>query len=302
MFKISFKERSRNLYQEVNLSKKSIPEILSIIPLKDKQKLDYFFRKFFVTDFLGYVLFGEKPCAFTGFNDKLINFNKNSRSISWPFIIPSNLRFRTSYKTWIKYKDYFSFSNFLIKEEVNPWTGVGTLIVIINKHLFLKTVKANIDDFERVLKRKVSLEELWKQVLEKPLFSEVLKSHDGLIGTVLGYGRNNSFEFHKKSFLNQPSILKNPWENCSTYEQNNKDIQKISFFNQFSGNFSQDLRLTFLPGFMAIIDSSETNQILKKYLICREKMLNFYKDKNFLETTLKLLTQIQCLAFESQTP
>jgi hypothetical protein len=43
------------------------------------------------------------------------------------------------------------------------------------------------------------------------------------------------------------------------------------------------------PTFMADINTEETKQLKLEYLQTREKILDFYKGKNFLEATLELL-------------
>lgn len=268
-------------------SKIDISEILSNIPVRDKKRLEYFFREFFVTNFLGYVLFHAKPVAIHQYLDSF----KDTTSISFSFFVPSNLKSRKSYKTWLKYRDLFPMSNFVIKEEKNPWANRGSLVIVLNKQLFIETVDENIHDFEVVLGRKIHSEDLWKEVQEKPLLTDILKLHDGLIGTLLGYGRNNSWKFYSERTLPHNELtIRTPWEKNIVFNKIDNLIRSIGFVDQFCGNFTQDLNLTFLPAFKAIIGSSETNQLINKYVDCREKMLNFYVNKDFLETTLKLLT------------
>lgn len=45
-----------------------------------------------------------------------------------------------------------------------------------------------------------------------------------------------------------------------------------------------------LPGFYAIIDHPETLHLKQHYLETKEKMIDYYKDKDFLEATLETLT------------
>lgn len=45
-----------------------------------------------------------------------------------------------------------------------------------------------------------------------------------------------------------------------------------------------------LPGFRAAFNSAETQSLRKRYFQARNTLTEYYKGKNFLEATLRLLT------------
>lgn len=287
-----FNENAQNqLLCNEDLSTKSIPEILQKMPIKEKERLEYFFRYFFVVEFLGYVLFGQKPCAISSHYRTLGSLSNIHPHVIMSFFVPSNLRRKKGYEVWLKYKDLFPMDNFVFKEEINPWTKEDTLVLVLNKQFFIKTVKENLSDFEGVLNKKIDPEAFFEEAKEKPLLSDVLKFHEGLIGIICGYGRDNSWQFYKeKSGLTDKFILKSPWKNNSVYRHIKRLIGFIGCINQLLGRFSQDLNLTFLPRFKAIEGTAETEQLTSRYVECRKMMIDFYRGKDFLETTLNLLS------------
>lgn len=130
------------------------------------------------------------------------------------------------------------------------------------------------------------------------LMSEVLFNHDGLIGTLLGFGRDNAFLVHEHGIsksdaevddLKQKFNFGNPWE-TEEMELDEK-LESIGWINAFiTGNHLKNLDLNPLPGFIAILDHPETLRLKESYLQTRKKMLAYYKGKDFLEATLLALT------------
>jgi hypothetical protein len=68
-------------------------------------------------------------------------------------------------------------------------------------------------------------------------------------------------------------------------------MMKIGLMDGITGNFSQKLENMLLPGFTADISSDETLDLKKNYLADRQTILDFYSTGEFLEKTLKKLTE-----------
>ena len=182
-----------------------ITEILSNIPLRDRERLEYFFRSLFVMDQFGYVLFDDKPISIGCFQRKIMNYHNDKKEFHWCYFFPYNLKMKKGYETWVKYQWLFHLKDYVIKAEENPWFPCYTNIILINKKLFKETVTNHIKDFEEVLGRKIDLEKLLQEVIKNYFLKDILALHDGLIGTILGYGRDNAWKFYKKHQI----ILKN---------------------------------------------------------------------------------------------
>ncbi len=279
-----------------NYEGKDVAQILKVMPPRDRDRLEYFFRDLVSWDPMGFVLLGEKP----------MSLGATSRTISpcgdcWDRFLysvsPHRLRWQKSYDTWRKYEHLFPMTRFAFLYEEGPFGE--TWYLVVNKKNFIQKVEQHADDFERVLQRKVSGDELLEEGKRKPMIREVLNNHDGLLGTLLGYGRDNSHFFHEAiqkmsedefdEFCKQHNLgdpFKN--ENVEIFERHKKSRDWISAY--ITGSQSKDLELMFPPGFCAILDHPETHHLQERYLKTRRKIIEFYKDKDFLEATLKILT------------
>lgn len=265
---------------------KDISIILSKIPKKDRNNLEYFFKHLVVMDQFGYVLIGEKPMAIGNFYKTPFYRHKEKFHISWNYFTLEKLRMKKGYKTWLKYQKYFPLTNFILKTEENPWAPGVTFILLINKELTKKTILENIRAFRSVMNKNINAETLVETLLKKPILKEALLLHDGLIGILLGYGKNNAWKFYKKT---KNKNFQNVWKNNEINKEITKKIESKSFLSLFSGNYTQDLEIILLPGFIGDTSIPETKKIKKKYLKAREKLIDLYKNKDFLEETLKLL-------------
>lgn len=271
---------------------KQVEEILERMPKKDKARLEYFFREYINLDGMGYVIFGNKPMAISGVEKKLSPFKSFS---SFLFAIsPRRIQFENGFKTWKKYEKIFPMKRFAFRYEENESFITCTFI---NKHAFIEQVQKHADDFKNILKRNVSGEDLLKESEHKDLFTELLQDHDLLTGILYGFGRNNASLFHQSAQLNpeeQTIFLKNhsedPWE--KEWEEFDKNYEKISWFSMYiTGNHLKSTNFIILPGFRAALNNPETIQLKEHYLQTRQKMIDFYKDKDFLTATLQELTR-----------
>jgi len=142
-------------------------------------------------------------------------------------------------------------------------------------------VQENKDDFETVLCSKI---ESGLQLLEESkncsLMSDVLKGHQALMGIVLGYGRENSWKFLEESEKREPLgwvwIEEEYWS-----EQENRA--------EYNSPTECSLALYSCPSFAGVPTSEESLALKDEYLKTKKKVLDYYKDKDFLEATLSLL-------------
>ncbi|MGC1878542.1 MAG: hypothetical protein WA678_04105 [Rhabdochlamydiaceae bacterium] len=166
---------------------KEVSKILEMMPQKDKERLEYFFREYIGWEEMGYVLFGGKPMALTGKDKKLHPFKSFSSFLY--AISPRRIQFKNGFETWQKYEKFFPMKRFVFLYDETESEVNG---LFINKESFLQKVQHYADDFKRILNRDVTGEELLKEGMEKSLLSEVLCDHDLLMGILFGFGRNNA--------------------------------------------------------------------------------------------------------------
>jgi hypothetical protein len=285
-------------WNEVPLSNyegKGVTEILEMMPRRDKTRLEHFFREYVICESMGYVLFGDKPMAFSGIDKKLSPSPFKSFASFLYAISPRRIQFKNAFDTWKKYEKLFPMKRFtFLYEETNSEINC----LFINKRSFLQKVEENAEIFKTILQRNVTAEGLLKEGLQKPFFSEVLSDHEVLIGILFGFGKHNAELFNQRSQLSSNIERNNFCQNFGfedawkhEFEEIDAKWNEIGWLNAYvTGNHLKNLELTMLPGFYADVNHPETLQIKEHFLEQREKTLNFYKDKDFLAATLQELT------------
>lgn len=120
------------------------------------------------------------------------------------------------------------------------------------------------------------------------MFGGVLKHHQGLIGTLLGYGRNNAWAFHLRDQAQQAK--KDPiriLQSAAAQKREKALNEKLKLFTR--GQRFNPLFMN-LPGFVADLDSIETQILRTQYEQDYQTILRRYKEGDFLEVTLQQLT------------
>lgn len=267
---------------QIKASLKGNSEQFINIPLKDVRKLTYLFYEMFILDSGAYTLFGSKAMYMGGSIKPFIFSDLDQLRMSLSL---HNYKIRQGWKTWGKYEHLFHNTPFIWKEEVNPfWTSpaCSRLFVLINKKAFNNIVHLHKDDFEKILGRnEITGDLLLQESQNASLFKTVLKGHDGLIGTLFGFGRNNSWLFEEKKNGNHVSL--DPlW-----------DEKKYDFLlNRPDKMCLKDLSLVLgYPTFLAEQNTNETEVLKKNFIAIRSKILDYYKGKDFLEATFRLLLE-----------
>jgi hypothetical protein len=248
------------------------------MPWKDKQRLTHLFYKMMIREDGGYTLFGCKPVHMSGY------IKPFSLARDWGIffmsIQPSNITTYLGWKTWGKYAHLLKNSQFLLWTEQNPtWPEPhdAVSILLVHRKKLDETIRIHNKDFKTVLQRNdVNTEMLLQESKEKPLLKTVLQGHDGLIGTLFGYGRSNAWLFEKRKNGEQVSLAL-LWE-TEHYEfmWNNRNSKDLSLALDY-------------PSFYCDPNSFETQQLKEEFLKVRDEILNYYRGKEFLEATLGLL-------------
>lgn len=279
----------------------SIAKKLKTISQDEYQCLDYFFRS--ELNCLGYSLFGNKPIAVMGYHEPLTEINSVDKMLNRIFCTfhPENLKMYRGWELWKKHHHLFPMKNYAIIKSKNFFDNNYAAILFINKKEFKKTVQNNIRDFKEILGNEVTPESLLNEVLKsKDIFGDVLKHHQGLIGTLLGFGRHNAWLFHQReelSFLSgeiRPllgapfSLMKQP--------PNSLFQKELDALNQTLQPFDDrevlDLNPLFLslPDFVADPNTAETKRLKADYEQQYRQIIHHYQKGNFLETTLQKMT------------
>ncbi|MBS0626291.1 MAG: hypothetical protein JSS32_09600 [Verrucomicrobia bacterium] len=268
---------------------------LNAIPQKDREQIEWFFR--FLSWDTHFVLFGSKPMGFCGFLEQEPPQEYRSldhfEDFAYRFMLPI-LKLNKGWNLWKKYEHLFPSSRFLLIE--NHDKSRSTIIFMINKSEFLKTVEENINDFRRILGNHITpVILLEKCQRSKDLISDVLKNNDLLLGILLGFGKHNAQLFFRREQImgrsKSESLSLNPKkllpssEFLSLEEELDHINRKLgNFCNSEASDFNQILLL--MPSFFADASDPETQQLKIEYEKQYKDIVKRFQKREFLETVL----------------
>lgn len=247
------------------------------LSVKDKKRLFSFMQMLFTQDSFAYTLLGSKPVSWASYHNPF-PFS------DWTWFCDSLKKYsctmRSGWKTWKKYRHLFPSANFWAEA---PKCHPGSIsILIVNEERFNNVVNNNKKDFQDVLHRNIADGlQLLREAKNRSLMNEVLEGHQALLGIVLGYGRDNSWEFLRRS--EKREFFKWVWD-----EKNEEKPGEI-VIGLGGITIEECLELDSLPSFAGDPHSEESMALKKDYLQTQQRIINYYKDKDFLEATLSLL-------------
>ena len=254
------------------------------IPLEDRMILEDFFRVLILKEGGAYVLFGDKPMAFTAY---LHSPQPNlCTTRTWQSYI-ENQKIKKGWEVWKKYRGQFPSRRFIL--DCRTFDERRSEICLIDAGKLQHIVKDNLADFQSVLGRELTPLTLLKeyQQEESPFFG-LVKGHHALLGICLGFGKMNSWLFHEHAEgmgedpnKVQPVSLKM----ASMRVPSPKTYPLTSVFRE--SNHRKCFKFLYLPLFAADLNSPETVQLQKRYLCQQQKIHEAYAHENFLEVTLK---------------
>lgn len=274
-------------------------DFLIQMPLKDKKRLDYFFRNVCFLNAWAYTIIGSKPVSIHHYTKPLaaikkaikhLNINYVLFGLLWPpnfreacyLFNPEQMRMKLGCDTLIKYIDHFPKSRFSF---FNYFSDNNTVFfAFVDKVKLITVVKQHVEDFQEVLQSLgIDPEELYDNENLHQFFKGL--NSDGLYGIVLGFGRDNAWLFEKYSRVDlQDSPMMSMWP-----EEDEAWLEKINKKDlSFQAWDSSDL---FYPCFACDPESEETRQLRQTYREEREKIIAYYEGKDVVEATLSLLSQ-----------
>lgn len=169
--------------KECSLSRK-----IREIPLEDRATLEAFFHILMLEEGGAYVLFGDKPAAFTACLNSC-QTNVCSERI-WRYY-SENQKIINGWKIWEKYQHQFPSCHFIL--ECKHFNDRRSEICLINKRKFKQAISDNLIHFHSVLGKQVTPASLLREYLggNATLFN-LLKEYHALLGILLGFGTENA--------------------------------------------------------------------------------------------------------------
>lgn len=272
-------------------------DFLIRMPLKDKKRLDYFFRNVCFLNAWAYTFIGSKPMSIHHYTKPLTAFKRGIKSLNMDYVLfgllcppnfrelcylfnPEQMKLKLGCDTLAKYIDYFPNSRFSFFHYFSDNDTV--FFALVDKVKLINLVRQHNEDFQEVLQTlRMAPEELYD---DKNLyrFFKGLNS-DSLCGIVFGFGRNNAQLFEKYSSMDlQDSPMASMWPD--------EDEAWLEGINEKDLSFQAwDASDIFYPCFACDPDSEETRQLRQTYRDEREKIIKYYEGKDVVEATLSLM-------------
>jgi len=203
---------------------RTIEQKLSSIPLEDQEKLEHLFHYMFTGDYFGAVLFGNKPMTFQEFHED--PWKLNSAFSIFPHLY---YYLEQGWNTWLKYETLFPSEDYLFAK-IPAKTGYE-FIILINREAFAKMFEKNQDLFVQALGDKITADAIILEYQKgEKTFSEVLNEDEGLVGLVLGYGREATLLTIRKERASHQLFRKSlhPLTPPATHEKLKSQSRRIS--------------------------------------------------------------------------
>jgi hypothetical protein len=270
---------NHNRLVPLRLSSKSKGSLTVFIPENDRQNLEYFFRTLMLRDDGIYTLIDFKPMSFAAYTEPSTDFNL---SYIYHTLLPRNLRMYWGWQAWLKYRHLFPHPKFELWAEQSPWNDRLVAIIFADIEKVNTCIQTHSRDFKTI-----SNLEGFRHDYPTPFLKTGLKNHEGLIGTLLGYGRNNAWLFQQRA-IGEDTSLTSFWD----VTEEGSALEKIygwkSLISSDSKTIASEL---FIPLFLVDPCSEETELLRNSYRNARISILKIYEGKDFLETTLSLLME-----------
>lgn len=251
-----------------------ISGFINSLNAQEKEYLANFFKVQFFIDAFGYTIFGEKPMSID-----LIDIHRETKSTDgFDYMdiehIWDRYRVKEGWGIWKNYAHKFYQKNISIIEYPSHLSPNCIEIAIINHKNFIKVVSENLEDFQSILGNTLTPSQILNEYLkgDEAVFQKI-RLHDGLFGTLLGYGRENAWEFNRLGRAGE-------------------SMTSFTSLKEFSPELEKNGTKNILPPLFSVIpNSEETLKLRTSYEKQRAKVNSIYQSQDFLEKTLLELAQ-----------
>jgi hypothetical protein len=270
------------------------------MPLKDKQRLDFFFREVCFFNVWAYTLLGSKPSSIDQYTNPWVAFKNGIKHPDffgilhlcfWPphyqriyyLLTPRQLKIKWGWEALKKYFHRFPNSRFALYESCSLDHEIVGL-TLVDKKQMIALVREHFEDFQDALKNQgIEPEELIDHA-KLWAFMRCLGDEE-FAGTLLGYGRGNA-RLYAKWRESDSSVC--PMESAWPEEQ----LVNLEQVNQRTMAFQPwELSDMFYPRFACDPESEETKQLKVTYRKEREKIIQYFEGKDLVEAALSLFNQ-----------
>lgn len=235
---------------------------LNKIPLEDRKKLENFFDYLMHNSIIGYSLCGEKPVSMESF--PVISKIPPKYAIKIFAKHPGYSILWHGLGVWQRYSQWFPSNNFVFR-----FIPAYSTIVLINKRATLKVIEDNLNLFQKYSNSKQTALEFLEEVCFPKDKEYMIRYNTVLLGILLGYGKNNSLAFAKRSY-----------------------VQKLEGFKLYNTNDSLNAFMN--PGFFIInngTNEEENEKIRYTLRLAKQKIEENFNTGPYLEKFITLFTR-----------
>lgn len=288
------------------------------IPQKDRVNLENFFKLLIKDHNFAYTLFGSKPCSIAGYMNPM-EYHTMEGLIpldSFEFVI-----FEKGMESWSKYSHLFPSDKFILKKITFEGKPTFMAMLLINRETTIAILESQLDSIRNRYKLEGTTKDLFnKMILDEKFLQFFLQP--AIEGILLGYGKGNAFHFEKARDLSininknysppfnletlkplsrlfvdgyvskglEPVVLSSTTIEFSSLvdELNNLTNDWITFELTGGDYFLEEFQS---PVFSTYSDNPETRKLNDNYYADRQKIIDAYIEKSFLEVTLNQWTQ-----------
>lgn len=293
----------------------SVVQVLASIDSREKDILKFFFQSLFASGDFAYTLFGNKPMALMDHNLEFAFFEQNKGKLRRKAILELQ-----GWEIWKKHAHRFSITQFYF---INKKTKSGFNGALICKKSSQKLINKHSELFKNISEPSTVIETITDRMNNLENDVEFPEHYFQCLGILLGYGHNNAkayeqdssnrnllaagpFDLKKYSsqetenLINQTNLnIRNVHLPSKVYSPNIKDLlHQLSSHRQSYGPIKATHKINPLcpirtPGFMAVSNNPETEEIINDYDSLREKLVKIYHSDKFLEIILTRLTSTE---------
>lgn len=257
---------------------------LSLSP-QDKDEIELLFSTFIIKEPFGYVLFGEKPMALSG----------GFRQQSWESVLLNQDSSTLLWKRWETWKSCsigLEFPNFLFLEEnYSAAPNIG-LIILINKKVFIKTVKSHSKRFQEITGRTIDPVKLLIELEEgKTTLQQAINFNEELFGILLGFGERNAALYSRRQKIEGLPVIPYALDHSPSkgFHSIEEEVDCLNKVLQFFSNEDHTLFNVCPVEFVADNKTAETAALSHKYLKARSRLCKLYRGRSYFEVSLKKL-------------
>lgn len=255
-------------YQGKKVNSVNVQQQIHKMSFQEKEYLTNFFKYTFFLSGFGYTIYGDKPMSFETIN--IIEEPKKIDDIDYMDIhhIFDRYRLKEGWAAWNKHFKSYPLKGFTIISYTFPFDSNYIEVTIINHSRFIKAVTDYLDDFQKVLGKNLTPQQILEGYIKGEGFIfTTTRHHDGLFGILLGFGRENSWEY-----MLQKGGKK--MKGCFQDYPEPRDVTHI-----------------LPPSFCILENTQETKNLRESYENQKKKIDAIFQRNDFLEQVLNHLIQ-----------